>query len=137
MMINKDLFKHLEESKAPNYLMDKILVQIAFREKRIAKFRFGIFVTTLFASVALFIPVFSMLWNDMASSGSTNYISLLFSNFSDVMDSWTDYLFSVFESLPMVSIAIFLMIVFVMMLSLSFLSKDIKRVFQNNNYLKI
>lgn len=122
---------------APNGLANKIFLKIAKREARIARIRFGLFLSVLTASVALFIPVVNMLWNDLVASGSTNFFSMLFTNFSVVMATWKDFILSFLENLPILSVVAFLFVIFAILLSLHFVHKDVKRVFYNSYSLKI
>ena len=136
-MMNETMLKNLRERTAPEGLAEKIFLRIARREVRIARIRFALFMSVLAASVALFIPVVTMLWNDLVSSGSTNFFSMLFTNFSDVMASWKDFILSFFENLPVFSVAVFLFIIFAILLSLHFVQRDVRRVFYKTHSLKI
>lgn len=136
-MMNHKMFEKLEEKMAPNGLADKIFLKIAQRQARTAKIRFALFLGVLTASVALFIPVVSMLWNDLVTSGSTNFFAMMFTDFSVVMAAGKDFALSLLENLPILSVVAFLFVIFAILLSLHFVHKDIKRVFYNSYSLKI
>lgn len=136
-MMNDNIFKNLKEKVAPNGLAARIFVEIERRQARSARVRFAIFLSVLTASVAFFIPVITMLWNDLVSSGSTNFFSMLFTDFSAVVASGWDFVLSFFENLPIFSVTIFLFVIFTILLSLYFVQKDLKKVFHNSYSLKI
>lgn len=136
-MMNHKMFENLKEKMAPNGLSARIFVEIERRQAKSARIRFAVFLSVLTTSVALFIPVVTMLWNDLVDSGSTNFFSMMFTDFSVVMASGWNFVLSLLENLPILSVVIFLSVIFTILLSLYFLQSDLKKVFYNSYSLKI
>lgn len=136
-MMNPKLFKKMEEKSAPRGLAEKIFLKIEQKQARSARLRFTLFLSVLTVSVAMFVPAITMLWNDLVQSGSTNFFSMMFTSFSTVMSNGVDFILSFFENLPILSVTMFLFVVFAILLSVYFVQKDLKRVFYNSYILKI
>ncbi len=92
--------------------------------RRLVIFSFG-----TVGSAAAFIPVLKMAYSDFAESGFLQFFSLLFSDFGTVAVYWQSFTVSLLETLPAVSLAIFLAVIFVFLGSLKFLADDIKFIF--------
>ena len=102
---------------------------ITLHEKRNTRIKLWIFSLVGFISFAGFIPALNLLLNDLRQSGFYEYFSLIFSNGS-VLFFWKELVLSIAESLPTASIILTLSLVFVFVLSLKYLIKQL-----NNNSL--
>jgi len=131
--LQKD-FTQLQMQKVPNGLFEKILHQIEMKKRKHALLSF-IFSSMVFvATFVTMVPVFLVLHSAMSQSGSYQYFSLVFSNFGEVMSSWQDFALSFLESLPVFTIAIFLAIVFFLLASVHYISRDVKVLFFRHHF---
>ena len=113
-------------------LFPKIMKRI-HKEQRFLVIRDSIiFSTTLLGSVIAFVPVFKMLSSDMSKTGFLNFFSLFFSDFSVVMSYWKSFSLILLETLPVISLALFLAVLLTFLQSIRKLTKDIKII--RNNY---
>ena len=112
------LFAHVAQAEPSSALAEKIMLRIRKEERSFAMRRAIIFFIGVIGSLAAFIPAFSAMQADMARSGIVQFISLVFSDSGTVIAVWNDFAFSILEALPMMSIAVFLAVVFVLLGSL-------------------
>ena len=112
-------------------LKDKIWNHLLLRNKRIAYFKLISFSSISIASILGFIPMFKILASDFAQSGFYEYLSLTFSNGGLFSKYSQDFIYSLAESLPTMSIIFSLTIIFVFFLSLRYVMKQII----NNKYI--
>lgn len=122
-------FSKLETREVPKGLFDKIMAKIALKRRRRAILSFAFSSMMLVAGAVFMVPVLLDVHAAMIQSGTYQFVSLMFSNFSEVAASWQDYVFSLFESLPILSIAAFLATVLFVLASLRFISRDVKILF--------
>jgi len=88
-------------------LYDRVINRINHEEKlMILKRRLILRSSGLLLSVFLFIPLALKLLSDIVSSGFTQFLSLLFSDFSIVMANIGDYIFSLLELMPALSLSL-------------------------------
>ncbi len=119
----------------PKGLLEKILKRIHKEERILVLRRTIIFSATLIASIIGFVPAFNMLSADFSRSGFLNFLSLIFSDFSSVMPHWQNLAMILLESLPAVSLALFLAIVLTFLQSIKSLSKNIKTISGKNRLI--
>lgn len=114
----------------PEYLFDKIMNRIK-RERQLLNLRkrLIIFSTGAAGSIMAFIPALNAVRANLAESGILHFISLVFSDFTIVVTLWKEFAFSILESLPIISIAIFLATIFMFLGCIKFLSQDIAIIF--------
>lgn len=112
-------------------LASGIWLTITMREKRMARYKLWAFALTGLASFEGLVPAFKILLGDFARSGFYEYFSLIFSNSGSILSYWKEFVFSLAESLPTMSIILTLSLVFILILSLKNLTKQIN----NNNSL--
>jgi hypothetical protein len=106
--------------------LEKILKRV-HKEERLLVFRNTIiFSMTLIGSMLGFIPVSKMLLADFSQSGFFNFFSLIFSDFSSVATYWQSFSMILLESLPALSLVLFLAVLLLFLQSIKFLTKDIK-----------
>ncbi len=118
------------ELEPPEYLFGKIINRIK-RERQLLNLRkrLMVFSAGAIGSVIAFIPAFSTVRTDLAGSGIIHFISLVFSDFAMTIALWKDFAFSILESLPVISIAVFLAIIFVFLGCIKFLVQDMTIIF--------
>jgi len=123
----EQLFSQIEALEPPPALLGKVMLHLE-REKKlvIIKRKVALFSAGLIFSVLALIPAFKMVWDGVASSGFTQFLSLLFTDSGVVMAYWQSFGLTLLESLPVLSIIIFLAIIFILLESVRFLSKNIR-----------
>ncbi len=127
--MKKELRKAFLNTKieADSSLAQNIWDSIIARNKRVARFKLWAFSSVSLASLIGFIPAWHLLSNDLAQSGIYEYLSLAFSNGSSFFAYWKEFVLSIAESLPTISIALSLSLIFIFFLSLRFATKQIIR----------
>lgn len=135
--MNKDyekLFSQLETPEPAAGLFDKIIQRIR-REQRllVIKRRLVLFSVGTLGSVVAFIPVFRLVQSGLAESGFMEFFSLIFSDLGLVTAHWQNFVLALLESLPVMSVVMFLAVIFIFIESLKFLTRDIKVVFKPLN----
>jgi len=86
----------------------------------------AIFSLVLMASVAAFIPTLKMVQSELSESGFLQFLSLAFSDFGIIAIYWQNFVMSLLETIPAMSFAILLVIIFVFLYSLKFLVRNIE-----------
>lgn len=114
-------------------LKEKIWLKISTRGKYITYIKLISFSFISITSVACFIPMFKVLINDFTQSGFYEYLSLAFSNGGLFSSYWKEFVYSLLESLPTLSIMYSLTIIFIFFLSLKYITKQII----TNNYIAL
>jgi len=116
----------------PRGLLEKILKRI-HREERLLVFRrIIIFSTILIGSLLGFVPSIKILLSDFNQSGFLNFSSLIFSDFSLMTKYWQSFAMILLETLPAVSLALFLAVLLIFLGSVKFLIKNIKIITNNS-----
>jgi len=88
-------------------LYDRVINRINHEEKfMILKRRLILRSAGLLLSIFALIPLGIRLFSDIASSGFTQFLSLLFSDFSIVMANIGDYVLSLLELMPVLSLSL-------------------------------
>lgn len=101
--------------------------KIIARNKRTAQFKLGIFAFVGFVSCAGLVPTFEKLLADLARSGFYEYFSLIFSDTGSILSYWKELIFSLAESLPVMSTISAFTLLFICFLSLKYLMKQISK----------
>lgn len=110
----------------PKGLLEKILKRIHKEERLLVLKRVIIFSIMFLASLAGLVPSMKILLSDFSKSGFINFSSLMFSDFSTVMTYWQSFAMILLESLPAVSLALFLVVLVILLQSTKSLIKNIK-----------
>lgn len=112
----KELFKKIDINPS-NFLLDNILSKIELERIRIKKI--NLFVYSFFGVLSLAGSVFSAkyLIKGLISLGFFDYISLIFSNGAILISTWREYLFATLETLPILGLASFSLLLFLLFLS--------------------
>jgi hypothetical protein len=119
-------------SEPPNGLLEKILKRIHKEERLFVLRRTIIFSTALITSAIAMIPALQLLLSDFSQSGFINYLSLVFSDFSLITAYWKNFLMILLETLPAVSLALFLAVLLTFLQSTKSLIKNIKIIKSHN-----
>lgn len=109
----------------PNGLLEKILKRIQREQRILVIKRSFVFSVFLIASTVSFWPISNMLLSDFLKSGFFYFFSLLFSDFSIVMVHWQSFAMMLLETLPAVSLALFLAVLLIFLQSAKSLAKNI------------
>jgi len=118
----------------PAGLLQKIMKRIHREERILVLRRVIIFSTTLLASAIGLFPAFNMLASDFSQSGFFRFLSLTFSDFSVVTAYWQSFAMILLQSLPALSLALFLAIILTFLQSIKSLTKDVKLLKTNYGY---
>jgi hypothetical protein len=110
----------------PIGLLEKILKRIRKEERILVLRRLIVLSITLTGSMAGLIPSFKILLTDFSRSGFTSFFSLIFSDFSRVATYWQSFAMVLLETLPAVSLALFLAVFLIFLESTKSLIKNIK-----------
>lgn len=111
------LFSRLERLEPSDKLRAGILARIDFERSRSARIRLAFLGIASAASLAAMIPSFQYVAREFYQSGFYQYLSLLFSDSGAVLASWKVFALSLVEALPLAEITIFLVAVFVFLVS--------------------
>lgn len=109
-------------------LFETVMRRIELEKRRIARRRFAFFSFMLTVSMVGLIPAFQLVQSSFARSGSLELFSLIFSDFGTVSAYWRGFSLALIESLPVVSIAVFLAAIFAFMYSFRLFLLDFKIV---------
>ncbi len=121
---------YMVKIELPEGILERIMVRIHAEQRFLTfKRRLAIFSFGLIGSGIAFIPTFKMVQAGFAESGFLQFFSLFFSDFGIVAVYWQSFTMSLLETLPVMSLAIFLAVIFIFLESLRFLARDIKFIF--------
>lgn len=113
-------------------LYDRIINRINREEKlMILKRRLAIDIFGLVVSLFVFIPLTMRLLSDLAKSGLTEFLSLLFTDFGLIMANIGDYALTLLESTPVLSLSLVLAALLAFVFSLAKLAdsySDFKKI---------
>jgi hypothetical protein len=124
------LFSHSRSPHLPGGLFDSIVTGVR-RERRtqVLKKRVILFSLGVIISLVALVPAFSFLREGMARSGTLYFLSLVFSDPGVVLGLWQEFIFSLLETLPIVSMAVFLAALFVFFGSIRLFIRDAAALF--------
>lgn len=119
----------------PKDLLEKVLKRV-HKEQRFFFFkRIAVISTTLIISIIALIPSLNMVISDLNQSGFNSFISLLFSDFSTVIVYWKSFTIILLETIPALSLALFLTVLLTLLQSIKSLTKNIKTISGINHLL--
>ncbi len=104
----RKLFAHLKHIEPPHALGGAVLARIALQQERFAQRRRVLFGVLSLSSLLAIIPALELLVSDIASSGMFQYLTLLFSDQTTLFTYSKEFAFSLAESVPTASAALFL-----------------------------
>ncbi|MGD0577283.1 MAG: hypothetical protein ABSA74_04365 [Candidatus Staskawiczbacteria bacterium] len=112
----------------PIGLYEKIIKNIHRKQRLLILRRVILFSATLAISVIGFFPAMSMLLSDSNQSGFLQFFSLIFSDSSSVATYWQSFTMTLLETLPVLSLALFLAVLLTFLESIKHLTKDVKTI---------
>lgn len=126
---------HQKTPEAPAGLFNAIMERIK-EEQRLLTIRHRITLFSLAAAVslAICIPALNAARTELAQSGAVQFLSLAFSDPESVFMFWSDFALSILESIPVLSIAIFLAAVFAFLISLKALAHAVGIISSSSRY---
>ncbi len=107
----------------PIGLFERIMKRIRREERLLVLRRVVLFSITLTASAVGFFPTFNMLVSDFNQSGFLRFFSLMFSDFSIITTYWQSFVMVLLETLPAISLALFLTVLLTFLQSIKSLIK--------------
>lgn len=119
----KEIFQKIKPNSKTD-LVEHIWSVIVTREKKAARLKFWLFSFLGICSLTGLVPAFKILTTDLAHSGFYEYASLSFSKGGFLSAYWKEFSILIVESLPIISIALSLSLVFFFFLSLRFILKQ-------------
>jgi hypothetical protein len=101
------IIKQLPVFEPPAGLFDKVLLRLE-RERKlaVAKRRLIVFSGCLVISISASLPIWRLVFSELAQSGLGQYLTLLVYDFQTVAAYWQDYSLSLLEALPAASLAV-------------------------------
>lgn len=114
----------------PTGLLEKILKSIHAQERLLALRRVALFSVFFIGSIIGLFPTFNMLLSDFNQSGFLQFFSLVFSDFSTIVTYWKSFIIILLETLPAISLALFLTVVLTFLQSIKSLTHEYKQYFR-------
>lgn len=125
----EELFSHLNKPEPSPELFGRVMDRIHLAERRRIRIRVTFFATMLMASIFVGVDSFRLIQTGLNESGFLAFWSLIFTDTGAMLTYWQNLGMSLLESLPVMSIALFLTATLVFLESLNLLARDIKSVF--------
>ena len=95
-----------------------VLRRIAQRELALLRLKLTVICVFLVAIIGAFVPVISDLSQNLSSSGISSYLSIIISDSQYVLANWSDLLFSIVSSWPIISTAAVVALLLLMTISI-------------------
>lgn len=131
---NKQLFSTHLPPEMSDRLLSKIIGRIKEERRNLSiKQRLIIFSIGLTFSSLAFMPTFRLVQNDLQISAFGQFLSLLISDGATMLIYWKNFSMTLLESLPVMSLAIFVAVIYIFVQSLKYLTLDIKNIYQPIN----
>jgi hypothetical protein len=125
--MEKELIRAFHKAKYEGKpdLAENIWHNLVRRDKQIVRLKLWAFSFAGLISFLGLIPAWKALLSNLTQSGVYEYFSLIFSNGSSVLSYWKELALSIAESLPLMSIILSLSLVFILFLSLKYVTRQI------------
>ena len=122
-----NMVKSCNNIEPPNGLYEKIINRI-HKERRLLTIRKRIFIFSvgLLGSLTAFWPAYRAVKIEFLQSGFFQFASLVFSDFSIIAAHWQNFTLVLLEVLPIMSLIIFLAVLFTLFESAKYLTKNIR-----------
>lgn len=131
----QQLFDRLPTAEPSVGLLPIVMARLEKEKRRaVTRSRYRLFFASFFllGSLVVSVQVFQVAYADLTASGFFQYFSLLFSDFSVIMDSWQSYIFSLMETLPVLSLTLFFGVIFIFLAALRFFARDFSSAFRHS-----
>ena len=126
------LFQRLEPPAPRPELLSIVLARISVEHRRAVMARAPAFAAMFFSAMAGLFFSIRLLWLEIYKTGFVPLSSLAFSDFSLVMVNWQDYVFSLLENLPAISIAAVLIASLVGLIAIRGLAANLSTLFHRS-----
>jgi len=114
----KKIFRQIDEKKPARDLPGKILARIHTAKRRSARIHFfALSALSTVSFVALF-PAFRFTMEEFSRTGFYEFFSLAFSDTATILPLWKTFVLSLAETLPVLALAIFFSVLFILLESL-------------------
>lgn len=123
------LFSYLESPEPSADLFGKIMLRVKKERMISALKRLAFYSGGLLFCAAAFIPAFGALKSGLFESGFVHFSALIFSDLNVALVYWRSFAFALLETLPAMSAAVILTLVFFFLALLKFLAGDLKYLF--------
>lgn len=123
------IFASYRSPEPTEELLNKITLRLKQEQAKRAKRRLVVFSLTLVASLVALVPVVQLIWQDVARSGLADFVSLLFSDPDIALAYWQNFVLAFLEVLPVLSLALFFIVLAVFMESLKLMIKNFKNAY--------
>ena len=120
----KKLFTTFSKVEPSKNLLDRIMNRIERQERIAASRKIMFFGTALVASFIALIPAFQFVASSIAESGVGTFFSLIFSDLNNMVDNLSQFGLTIIESIPVMSIVLFLSIALVFLFALKEVVKN-------------
>ena len=110
---------------AKDNLADDSWQAIIKYEKQSIRIKLWAFSLISLTSFIVLIPVLKTMLSNFSQSGFYEYLSLVFSSGGLIISYWRDFLTSLAESLPVMSIALSLTLIVILFMSLKYVTREI------------
>ena len=117
------LLGHCRDVEPSSGLHLRIAARIREKIRRAELVRRFVFGSLATASIIAMIPAVQLLAQDFYASNFYRYFSLLFSDGGAVLNAWQEFTMTLAESLPVLSIAVVLSIIFLFIGSINLLTR--------------
>ncbi len=123
------LFSQLAASEPPKDFLCKIMLRIDQEKRlRVARRRFAFFIFVLIASAGAAVPALQAVQASFTELGFMQIFSLLFSDSQIIIAYLDNFAIALLESIPVISIALFLTTIFIFLNSLKYAARDFKTI---------
>lgn len=112
------LINMIPRKTPPSFLADSILEKVELFEERRSRIYAITFSLISLISATSLIPLFLLVFQELNSSGFTEFISLTISDTSYAFNNWKVLLLSVTSSLPLFNVTLFIGLMLIFILSL-------------------
>jgi hypothetical protein len=123
------LFNTLKTKEPSKELFEGILLRVETEDVRQARTRLGFLGVVSLTSFVALVPAFQYALNGFYQSGFYQYFSLLFSDGATLLPYWKEFAFSLIETLPIVEITAFLIVVLILLESTKSVIKNARTAF--------
>lgn len=123
------LYQTLRVPTIPQGLRDSVLARIDIEARHASLVGIAMFTPLVFISAFSVIVSFQYLAGEAAQSGLSNYLSIIFSDWSTLISYWKEFLISLAEQVPVFETIIFLGTVLALLGSLKSMLKNIRTRF--------
>lgn len=123
------LFSYLKSPAPSQELLKATLTQIYNEQKFLnLKRRLALYYIGIIGSIIAFIPALKMVISEFSKSGFGVYFSLLFSDTKIVLTYWKNFIYSLMETLPIMSLIGFSFVVMFFLELVKLACRDLKDI---------